>query len=257
MKAPDRIAEPYVLYFEESLRGLAPGAVVDFRGVEIGEVESLKVEYDRTQKKFLFPVLINVYPERFTARYLAGASRPQTQSHVLVASMIEQGFRAQLRTGSLLTGQLYIALDFFPRASKASPQPELTPMPLPTIPGNLEELQNTIVSVAHKLDQLPLKELGQKLNETVSTLNHALGSANNLVSNINNGVVPEAQAALGEARLTLAQTHQALTPDASLQTDLHNTLTSVSRAADSIRVLADYLDQHPEALILGKAKDRN
>ena len=58
-----------------------------------------------------------------------------------------------------------------------------------------------------------------------------------------------------QARLTLAQTQQAVAPETSLQNDLHTTLTSVSRAADSIRVLADYLDKHPEALLRGKAED--
>jgi paraquat-inducible protein B len=255
MKAPDRVVEPYILYFEESLRGLAPGAIVNFRGVDIGEVVSLKVEYDRVQEKFLFPVLINVYPERIRSRYREGGDRPQTTAHVLVGRMIEHGFRAQLRTGSLLTGQLYIALDFFPHSAKIIPQPDLTPMPLPTIPGNLEQLQNTIVSLAYKLDQLPLAKIGRDVDDALGSLNRALGSTNGMLGKVDSEILPEAKSTLAQARLTLAQTQQAVAPETSLQSDLHTTLTSVSRAADSIRVLADYLDKHPESLLRGKSED--
>jgi paraquat-inducible protein B len=256
MKAPDRVVDPYILYFDESLRGLAPGSIVNFRGVDIGEVTSMKVEYDRSQERFRFPVLINVYPERIRSRYRQGSDRPQVAAHALVAGMIEHGFRAQLRTASLLTGQLYIALDFFPRSAKVAPQPELTPMPLPTIPGNLEELQNTIVSVAHKLDQLPLAKIGQDADDALRSLSRALGSANGLLGKVEGDILPEAKSTLTQAQLTLAQAQQAVAPETSLQSDLHSTLTSVTRAADSIRVLADYLDKHPEALLRGKTEER-
>ena len=255
MKPPDDVVERYVLYFDESLRGLAPGAAVDFRGVEIGEVTSLNVEYDRASEKFLFPVLVNVYPERIRSRYRKGGDRPQTAEHDLVTLMIDHGFRAQLRPGNLLTGQLYIALDFFPHSLKVAAQPTLTPMPLPTIPGNLVELQNSIVSVAHKLDQLPFERIGHNLDHALGSLTTALASANTLIGTLDKDVVPEAKSTLAQARLTLAQTQSAIAPDTTLQTDLRTTLTSIGRAADSVRVLAEYLDKHPEALIRGKVEE--
>ncbi len=256
MKSPDRVVEPYILYFDETLRGLAPGAVVDFRGVEIGEVAAVNVEYDRANEKFLFPVVINVYPERIRSRYRQGSDQPEPNSHALVARMIEHGFRAQLRTGSLLTGQLYIALDFFKSAAPVLPQPRLTPMPLPTIPGDLEALQNTVVSVAHKLDQLPLEKIASDLDRALETLNKTLTATNQLVGNVDTRIVPEAATTLSQARMTLQQTQRTLAPEANLQNDLHTTLGSVSRAADAVRVLAEYLDQHPEALVRGKSGDQ-
>ncbi|HET7062935.1 MAG TPA: MlaD family protein, partial [Rudaea sp.] len=256
MKSVDRVVETYVLTFDESLRGLSPGAAVNFHGVDIGEVTAINVDYDATAKKFLFPVSINVYPERIRSRYLEGAVRPERKAHALVASMIEQGIRAQLRTGSLLTGQLYIAIDFFPNVTKVVPQPELTPMPIPTIPGDLEELQNTVVHIAHKLDQLPLDRIGNDLDTALVTLSGALKSFDHLVGDVDSKVAPEARAAFAQATVTLAQTQQAIAPDATLQNDLHNTLSSVGRAADSVRVLADYLEKHPESLVRGKTKDK-
>jgi paraquat-inducible protein B len=248
MKPPNGITESYVLYFGESLRGLAPGAVVDFRGVEIGEVVATNVQYERANEKFQFPVLINIYPERLQSRLSQGGDRPATQSHPFIARLIEQGFRAQLRSASLLTGQLYVALDFFPHAAKVRSSPELTPMPLPTIPGNLEQVQNSIISVAHKLDELPLNKIARDLDTTLLTLNSFLGNADHII-------LPEAKSTLRQARGTLQETQQALAPESSLQSDLHSTLSSVGRAADSIRTLADFLDKHPEALIRGKTAD--
>lgn len=248
MKATNGITETYVLYFGESLRGLEPGAVVDFRGIDIGEVVAINVKFERRHERFQFPVIVHIYPERLQARLTQGGERPQTQSHPFMAELIEHGFRGQLRSASLLTGQLYVALDFFPRAPKVVPQPELSPMPVPTLPGNLEQVQNSIVSIAHKLDQLPLQSIARNLDLTLTTLNRAVG-------NVDAKVLPEAQSALSQGRLTLQQAQQALAPEASLQGDLHTTLSSVSRAADSIRNLADYLDEHPEALLRGKERD--
>jgi paraquat-inducible protein B len=254
-KQANGIAEAYVLYFEESVRGLALGAPVNFRGIDIGEVASLRVEYDRAHKRFRFPVLVNIYPARVRALYQEGSDRPDTQSHVLVATLIGQGLRAQLHTGSLLTGQLFIALDFFPHAPAQAADPQLTPMPLPTIPGNLAELQDSIMSIARKLDHVPLDKIGRELDQTLVSLNQVLGTANSALSKVDNAVIPQVEGALHEASATLLQANGTLKPDSNLQADLHDTLQSVSRAADSVRLLSDYLEQHPEALIRGKIRD--
>jgi paraquat-inducible protein B len=252
MMPPDGPGESYVLVFRESLRGLAPGAVVDFRGIPIGEVIGLNVAYDQHTSEFVFPVRITIYPNRFWSRYAPGEARPDAQAHALVARLIGHGFRAQLRSASLLTGQLYIALDFFPRARTVVAHPELTPMPLPTIPGDLDELQRSVASVAEKLDRLPLEKMARDADAALASLNTALGTTNTVLGRINTDVVPEAKSALAQARAGL---QGALSPDARLQSDLHDTLSSVTRAADSIRDLVDYLDSHPESLLRGKPRD--
>jgi len=255
MKSPDRVVETYVSNFDESLRGLSPGAIVDFRGVEIGEVTSIKVEYDVKAEKFMFPVFFNIYPERMRSRYLEGTARPEQQLHALLARMIERGLRAQLRSSSLLTGKLYIAIDFYPDAGKVAARPELTPMPLPTIPGNLEEIQSTVIRIARKLDQLPLDRIGTHLDSALSNASTALVDVDTLTRNIDTGVAPEMRSAFAQATTTLKQTEHFVGPDALLQNDLRSTLRSIGRAADSVRVFADYLDNHPEALVRGKVKE--
>jgi paraquat-inducible protein B len=248
MMAPDGPPETYVLYFNESLRGLSPGATVDFRGIAIGEVAAVNIAYDRRSDQFVFPVRVNIYPARLQSRYAPGDTRPHARAHTLVARMIAHGFRAQLRSASLLTGQLYVALDFFPRAPKVVARPELTPMPLPTTPGDLAEIQASVASVAQKLDRLPLEKIARDADAALFSLNTVLDTGNNVLGRVNTDIVPEAKSTLEQARATLQ-------PNGTLQGDLHSTLTSVSRAADSIRVLLDYLDSHPEALLRGKPAD--
>jgi paraquat-inducible protein B len=111
------------------------------------------------------------------------------------------------------------------------------------------------VRVAHKLDQLPLAEIGQNLNEALVSLNKTLGGATGVLGKVDADILPEAKTALEQARSTLSQTRQMLAPEASLQNDLHSTLLSIGRAADSVKILAEYLDQHPEALLRGKPQD--
>jgi paraquat-inducible protein B len=255
LRAPDRVAVAYVLHFDESLRGLVQGAAVNFRGVDVGEVVSVTTEFDKASRRFSFPVLINIYPERIRPLDKPQDDSAQLESHAVVASMIEEGFRAQLRTGSLLTGQLYVALDFFPQSPKLKAKPELFPMPIPTARGDLAELESTVVRIAHKIDQLPIDSIGRRADKALLSLDGVLQTTNGFIGNANVSLLPEAKSTLTQARRTLEGAEQAIAPQASLQNDLHATLTSVGRAADSIRVLADYLDRHPEALIRGKAQD--
>jgi paraquat-inducible protein B len=254
LRPVDGVVERHVLYFQESLRGLAVGAAVDFRGVEIGTVVAKESRFDRASGQFELPVLIDIYPGRLLGGAQLSRDLPSGFQPVL-ADMIRHGLRAQLRTGSVLTGQLYVALDFFPQTGKATPQPDAVPMPIPTTLGNLEQLQEGVLSVTRKLQKLPLDKVGDDADAALIALAKALSGTDVLIGNVNAGLLPETQSAMAQARRTLSQTGQAIAPGASLQSDLHTTLTSVGRAADSVRVLAEYLDRHPESLLQGKTKD--
>src|SRR6185437_9022037 len=122
MKHADTEVRKMLLYFKESVRGLIPGAPVDFRGIVIGEVGSIGLEYDKQEKIFLFPVEINIYPERLRSHYRAGADRAEhneAADREVLDQLVAHGLRAQLKSGSLVTGMLYVALDFFPEAPPA------------------------------------------------------------------------------------------------------------------------------------------
>jgi len=258
MKSPNETPDSYVLYFKNSLRGLAIGAPVDFNGVEVGEVRSISIEYDPANVRFRFPVEIALYPQRVRARYRWDSPRPDTErtgTYRFVERLIEHGFRAQLRTGSLLTSQQYVALDFFPEAPRSHSDPAVVPMMLPTVPGGMDELQGSLADILRKIDAMPLQRLGLDADAALITLRETLETTNRLVDRLERDVTPEARATLIEARRALAAIDQTLASDAPLEQDLRQSLKQLTRAAEALRSLADYLERHPEALVRGKARD--
>ncbi|WP_155630615.1 MlaD family protein, partial [Burkholderia territorii] len=115
MRAPDGDPTEIVMDFNQSLRGLVVGAPVDFRGIVLGEVTNLGVDFDPAAKNFRMPVTMNVYPERLGQRFREAIQRHgDTARRQIIAGLVQHGLRGQLRTGNLLTSQLYVALDFFP-----------------------------------------------------------------------------------------------------------------------------------------------
>jgi paraquat-inducible protein B len=258
MKSPNEKPDFYVLHFKNSLHGLAIGAPVDFNGVEVGEVRSIDIEYDPAHQNYRFPVEIAVYPQRVRARYRAGAPRPNTDitgTYHFVERLIEHGFRAQLRAGSLLSGQQYVALDFFPKAPAARSDPTTVPMELPTVPGGMEELQRSLADILRKIDAIPLERLGSDADATLVALRRTLETTNRLVDRLEHDVAPEVRSTLLEARRALGDVDQTLSADAPLEQDLQQSLKQLTRAAEALRSLADYLDRHPEALLRGKPRD--
>jgi paraquat-inducible protein B len=248
----------YLLYFDESLRGLAPGAQVDFRGIPLGEVKSVSIEYDREAKTVRFPVEINIYPERMRSRYRTGApqmSAMERDPQTLLDRLVARGLRAQLKSANLLTGQLYVALDFFPKAPKATIDWSKKPVQLPTAPGALEDIQQTLGNIAGKLEKVPFDTIGADASRALKTLDTTLKSANSTLGQVDKTVVPELRGTLEQARKALGNAERTLSSDAPVQQDLRDTLDEVGRAARTLRDLADYLSRHPESLIRGKRGD--
>lgn len=267
LKRPDTVVENYVLVFKESVRGLPVGAPVDLRGVTVGEVSKINVELDPRRNEFSMPVEIQFYPERLRARYRTKSQQGKPlASRELLNSLVEHGFRAQLRSGNLLTGQMYVALDVFPKAAAAKmdwnkPVPEF-----PTIAGSMEQFQTSLMQIVQKIDKLPMEELAGDARQAIKTLDTTLKNADQLLKSIDAVIVPEARSmltdvrkslddvrsTLEEARKTLGGAKQTLSADAPLQKDLREALREMNRAAQSLRGLGDYLERHPESLIWGK-----
>ena len=255
LKHRDTLSQNYLLVFKESVRGLSVGAPVDFRGLIIGEVTGINVEIDPRTKGIDMLVYIRYYPERLRSRAI-GALPSLKEHETIITKMVEGGLRAQLKSGSLLTGQLFVGLDFFPEAPKAKINWASNPPQLPTTPGTMAELQATLMQIMKKLEKLPLDEVVADLRQTVQTLDATLKSADKMVQRVDAEIVPEVRAALEEARKTLGAAKQTLSADAPLQQDLRETLRELARTAQSIRVLTDYLDRHPESLLRGKQEDK-
>ncbi|MEZ2354367.1 intermembrane transport protein PqiB [Caballeronia sp. RCC_10] len=251
MKRHDRIVDTYLFNFKESVRGLTVGAPVDFRGIVVGEVAAIYTRYDPVKKEFSIPVEIRYYPERFTSRYESGnkGGRVVEDRRKVADWLIEKGLRGQLRTGNLLTGQLYVALDFFPNAPKATMDWNASPPEIPTVPGGLQSLQESVTALVAKLNKIPFEGIGKDLRQT-------LQSADTLLKSLDNSVAPEARATLVAARTALNSTNRTLQPDSPIAQSTVDTMRELSRTAAAFRMLAEYLERHPEALIYGKPEDK-
>jgi paraquat-inducible protein B len=246
MKNPESEVSKFVLVFRESTRGLLPGAPIDFRGVVIGEVVDLGLDVDMATHTIVTRVAVNIYPER--VRFRSRLPYQGTERKNFIDDMVAHGLRAQLGFANLLTGQRFVALDFFPHRARAKVNWAAKPPELPTTPGNLQEIQTALTSVAGKLDKLPLEQISTDLRTTLTTANAAL-------QRLDAEVAPEARDTLAQARRALGSVDRLLSDGQPLPQDARDTMREVGRAAQSMRVLADYLERHPEAFIRGKQGD--
>lgn len=228
--------ETYQLVFEQSVRGLARGAPVELRGIQIGEVMSLRAQVDTDPLDVSIPVTVNVYPELIgSSGERAAADEAAWRSRV--DALVANGLRGELRSGSLLTGALFVAFDFFPDAPPARVDWTHEPPRLPTAPGGLQAIEARVESILEKIDQVPFKEIGDELRDAIAELEKTLAGA---------------RKTLTSAQGTLDDVGKLVAPSSLLGTELVDALSELSRAARSLRVLADYLERHPEALLRGK-----
>jgi paraquat-inducible protein B len=253
MAPPD--GEPHYIRmrFDQSLRGLAVGAPVEFLGMNFGHVVSVRMDYDEKTQRFPFIVGAVIYPERLgqaNAKLVALARKNGDNADIshMVGKLVEHGLRAQARTGNLLTGQLYIALDFLPHAAKANYDPDARPLEIPTAPGSFDKLQEQMVDIVGKLDKIPFDQIGNHLNDSLASLDATL-------KQVNGQTLPALNGTLGDARKTLGTANNTLSADSPLQQNLGSTLQEVQRTMRSLRVLTDYLGVHPESLLRGRQAD--
>ena len=182
--------------------------------------------------------------------------------------MVKKGFRAQLKTGSLLTGQLLIDLDFFPDAPPATLSfYDGLPM-VPSVPSSSQEITQGVARFVKKLDKLPLEDIGRNLDsalagidrlvndpalgQSLKSLRRIMAELETTTKTLNADTVPKINAALGDMDNALRDLDDVISADAPLQSDLRKTLKELSEAARAISALADLLERHPEALIQGK-----
>ncbi len=260
LKRLDSIVENYRLVFRESVRGLTVGAPVDLRGLTIGEVTKVTAELDHGGSNVAMGVNIRFYPDRLRAG--RGRGKGAVDSRSLLNNMVKQGLRAQLRSGSLLTGQLYVALDYFPEAPPASINWTKNPAELPTLAGMMAQFQTSLMKVVQRLEKVPFDELANDTGKAVRSLDASLKSADKLLKSVDGSLVPEARKVLEETRSTLHSANQTLAElkkgaasDSGLQLDLRDAMRELGRAAQSLRSLGDYLERHPESLLRGKQED--
>jgi paraquat-inducible protein B len=268
-----RSTTTYVMYFGGDLSGLRVGAPVTFRGVPLGSVTairaSLQRRFDRVETR------IAVYAELEEGAIDIGADMPKpgadTEGYRL---LIENGLRAQLQMQSLVTGQLFVQLDFHPDQPPIFVGGDPSVLEIPTIPTPLEMVTQSARKVLERLGELPLEEIVENLNLSLQGAGKLLNSPDTQAAMANlNGAVQDlrrviahmgtrfdkvadrldttldsATRAMDEARGSLG----ALSEDSDLRYQLTNLLREATEAARSLRVLANTLERNPESLLSGK-----
>lgn len=272
MKQLDAISMRYVLHFNESLRGLSVGAPVTILGLPAGEVTDVGLAIDPATMTVRGRVEMVSFPERLIARLgpnkaaigkmLDGSAQ---ERQAIIRQMVEQrGLRAQLRSGNLLTGQLFVAFDFFPNAAKTKIDWRREVPELPVVPSTVSDLEAKITGIVAKLDKLPVEAISADLTKVLATLGQTLEDASKAMNRIDSDVTPRLKSTLDGLRGTISAADRALNStdatlvgkDAPAQQDLRDALQEIARAARSLRTLTDFLERHPEALLRGKTAEK-
>ena len=275
---------PYLLHFDGSMRGLKAGAPVEFRGIRIGSVTDVAVLINPKTLAIETPVVIAIEPERLTAPGFLTTHKP----YDLAAHMVERGLRAQLAVGSLITGQLYVDLNFHPklprkRLIKTGKYPEI-----PTIPSTIDVLRKNAMELLAEIRKVPFDAIGKGLLQTIQSANrlanapelsaavHSFNTTMNEIHALTRDEGPISKSFADIDRLTQHLDGQVVTLATSLEktlaairaamelaapsspaaVNLADALDELAAAARSVRGLADYLERHPEALIRGKGRER-
>ena len=281
----------FVLYFSSDVNGLKVGAPVKFRGVEIGSVTAILLSVGTPRQneqarnaadQYRIPVIIDLETEKLI-RHGAAASLDDPAQ---VAQAIKKGLRAQLNVESLVTGLLYVDLDFRPDTpanfymGADSPYPEI-----PTVPTKLEQAATTLSKMMAQLEKINFDEVIKSLTNTaiaittlanspkiqtaVDSLNlaarslgQASASVNRLAASLDREIGPmgndlrltteQTRATLKQTQDTLAAVQMTLGPNAPLNYELAQTLEQTSAAARSLRELSDYLRRNPSSVVRGR-----
>ncbi|MND66388.1 Paraquat-inducible protein B [compost metagenome] len=243
-----------VLRFEQAMRGLKVDAPVEFLGVEIGKVVSINLDFDKQRQTFPVNVGIVIYPKRLglahTKLLKALNHDPEDEEGAarIINDFVAHGLRAQARSGNLLTGQLYVSLDFYPKADKVAFDMTARPLQIPTVPSSLEQLQERFQAMVDKFNKLPLERIANNLDNSLVELNKGL-------TQFNGKTLPGVQNILTDMRTTLQSTNATLADDSPQRERLGDTIDELSRTSRSLRELSDYLGRHPESLLRGRPKD--
>lgn len=228
----------WVSYFPGAVDGLQVGAPVAFKGVKVGQVTEIKVTLDAKDGTVRIPVYWDLEPDRIAVMGIPEAEKTAKAERPLAQVLIKRGLRAQLQSQSFVTGQKMIALDFFPDTPIDLVGRDSDVAEFPTTPSSTEKLTKTI-------ENLPIDEL-------FTDARNALQGIDRLVRSIDSQVIPATHVTLEKAQGTLSSIDDMTAPGSPVRYELVNALKELGAAARSMRVLADYLERHPEALIQGK-----
>ncbi|MFV9473347.1 intermembrane transport protein PqiB [Advenella sp. RU8] len=260
MSDPHGQAYPVRMKFSNSVRGLQAGAPLDFKGINLGEVRAVSLEYDPKTKESFAVVDAIVYENRMgVVLNSKGSSGGSVKEIGLeeIKGFFSSGLRGQLRYANILTGQLYVALDYFPNEAPL-PEPDLSqdPFIIPTVGGSFDQIQDNLTQLIRKLKDLPLDSIGQSLDS-------ALQGVAKLVENLDTKTMPEVNKTLRQASRSLngadklvSSMDDTIQQNGPLMSEIHTTLRELTRTMRSFRAISDFLQAEPSSVIRGRQKDQ-
>ena len=237
------------------MRGLSIDAPVEFRGIKVGNVTRINAEFDPSDAAVRIPVVVEIQPERIDRLFNRQAG--ESIARESIDSLIDLGLRAQLQTGSLLTGKLFVALDFFPDTQARLVGLHRNLPEIPTIPTIFGKFEESATAILNKLQKVPLEELSNNLVAVTKELkmllrnpaiSETLVASKNTMQNLGAAATRLNEQLLPRVENTLADFDQS----SEAYRQMVITLEELQSAAKSLRELADELERAPESILRGK-----
>lgn len=264
----------FVMFFEDSVRGLTVGAPVEFKGIKVGSVIGVRLEYEERTGAFRIPVVVELEPERILDR----GERMKKAPRDAFQSLVKRGLRARLQTGSLLTGQLFIDLDMQPKTPIRLVGAGRTEPELPTVMGNLEQMTTQMKGIVDKLDKVDIVAIGSELqstlkgtaaianspnlDKTIADLAASLSSLRGILRKVDDRVEPitanleqalaAARDALEKSKATMVAVEGVLSPESPMHDNAARLAQELSSTAKSLRSLVEMLERSPQSLLFGR-----
>ena len=240
----------FMLYFEDSVAGLTSGSPVEFRGIKLGEVLDVDIDFDRETTEMRIPVVIEIEPERL------GLTRADVEENelALMQSLVDRGLRASLATHNMITGQKAIDFNFLPAAEEADVETGGAYPVLPTVSGGIDALTERITRIVDRVDQVPIDSIGKNLDEVFSNLAETLATVEEITRSANSDMLPKLTASLAGLESTLDSASALISPDSAMAQELETLVGDLAEAASSLKLLAERLEEHPEELLRGKGE---
>jgi paraquat-inducible protein B len=265
---------PFIANFTSSVSGLKAGSAVTLRGMKIGEVSSVSLMFDRTKDTVIVQVHFTLEPGRVSMLDLPIGGGLDARMRQLV----ERGLRVKLESGNILTGQKQLAMDIYSDAGPGQLEKQGDDYVIPALDTGSEDVATAATNLVNRLNDIPFESIGKSLDQTLAgvsalvngkqlsdslgAVRATLGSAQALVDNLNHGLTPAMQrlpAIASGLEDSVSRTDKLVGSldsgyggDSRFNRDLSQMLAQLTDAARSIRVLADLLSRHPEALIRGR-----
>ncbi len=251
---PYRFRIYYVAQFDQSLRGLEPGAPVEYRGIQIGRVERILMKELVAQRQAgkgePIPVLLYLEPARLGLEDSEESVEGMRQS---IALGVANGIRASLETGNLITGALYINVDWY-ADQPAAAIGEFEGLPvIPTIPSGLGRLEQQVATLLDKVNALPLGPMLTKATGTMGTMDGTLASLTATLESLQLILEEDSTKALpdelSQILAELRQTLESFSPDSAVGESLGSSVFELNQALRNLEELTRSLSAKPNSLL--------